>query len=158
MMLQIAPVRWFSRDFTVSDGPQRIADIYISWWRERGELTVNGRTFRVSREGMFSGDFVLESTDGVVARASKPSALRRSFVVTHGTAVYTLQAASAFRRRFVLLADDREVGEIAPAGFWSRRATANLPEALPLPVRVFLIWLTVILWKREEEAAATAST
>jgi hypothetical protein len=157
-MLHIAPVRWFSWDFTVSDGPQRVADIDISWWRERGELTVNGKTFRVSREGMFSREFVLESTDGVVARATKPGALRRSFVVTHGTAVYTLQAASAFRRRFVLLADDREVGEIAPAGFWSRRATANLPEALPLPVRVFLIWLTVILWKREDEAAATAST
>jgi len=25
---------------------------------------------------------------------------------------------------------------------------------LPLPVRVFVIWLTVILWKRQAEAAS----
>jgi hypothetical protein len=29
----------------------------------------------------------------------------------------------------------------------------DLPENLPLPVRAFVIWLTVLLWKREAQAA-----
>ena len=36
----------------------------------------------------------------------------------------------------------------------TRRALVDLPPDLPLPVRVFVIWLTVILWKRQAEAAS----
>ena len=38
-----------------------------------------------------------------------------------------------------------------PEGLFTRRARINLPEELPLPVRVFMIWLTVILWKRDAD-------
>lgn len=156
-MLQIAPLRWFSWDFRVFEESQAVADIDISWWRERGELTVRGGTFRVSRTGMLSGDFLLESGTGIVARATKPSFLRRSFVVQHEAKTYTLRARSSFRRSFVLLEGDREVGAIVPDGFWTRRASANLPGEVALPVQVFLIWLAVLLWKREAEAATAAS-
>ena len=39
-------------------------------------------------------------------------------------------------------------------GVFTRRSTANLPEGIPLPVKVFIIWLVVILWKRESDSAA----
>ena len=37
---------------------------------------------------------------------------------------------------------------------WSRRATAMLPDTLPLPVRLFVLWLAVLVWKRDADAAA----
>jgi hypothetical protein len=151
-MLEVVPTGWFSWDFTISEGSRPVAEFDISWWRERGELTVQGSTFRVSREGMLSGDFLLESDRGILARATKPSVLRRSFTVQSGTKTYTLQARSAFRRSFVLLDDDREVGAIAPHSAWTRRASANLPTDMPLPVQVFLVWLTLLLWKRESDS------
>ena len=49
--LQVVPTRWFRWEFAISQGSQPIAGIDISSWRERGELTVQGTTFRVSREG-----------------------------------------------------------------------------------------------------------
>ena len=155
--LQVVPTRWFRWEFAISQGSQPIAGIDISSWRERGELTVQGATFRVSREGALSGDFLLSSGEGVLARATKPSALRRSFVVRSGAKTYTLRARSAFRRSFVLLEDDREVGGISPDAIWSHRASANLPADLPMPVQVFLIWLAMLLWKREADSAATMS-
>jgi hypothetical protein len=57
----------------------------------------------------------------------------------------------------VLLVDEREVGEIAPASLWSRRATARFPDTLALPMQVFLLWLAVLLWKRDSDAAAASS-
>ena len=156
-MLRIVPARWFSWDFNVSQGLHPVADIDISWWRERGQVTVQGTPFRVSRQGMLSGDFLLESDRGVVARATKPSVLRRSFDVQHESKTYTLQAQSALRRSFVLLEGGREVGNISPDGFWTRRASATLPSDMPLPVQVFLIWLAVLLWKRESDSASATS-
>jgi hypothetical protein len=155
-MLRIVPQRWFSWDFTVSQGSELVAEIDISWWRERGELTVQGATFSVSRQGMMSGDFLLESDRGVLARATKPSMMRRLFLVQHDATTWTLRPRSVLGRTFVLLDGEREVGRITPAGLWSRRANVDLPARVPLPVQVFLIWLTVLMWKREADAASSS--
>ena len=156
-MLTATPKRWFSWDFTVQEGSQPIAKIDHSLWREKGTLTIEGKDYRVYREGVMRGEFVLESDGKVLARAEKPSAFRRSFVVTHAGREYTLQAQSALRRPFVLLQGSQEVGWITPQGIFSRKTQVDLPEVLPLPVRVFLLWLTIVLWKRDADSAAAAS-
>ena len=153
-MLKVISKSWFSWDYIVTDGASPIAEIDVSWWREEGVLTVHGSTYDVYREGLISGAFLLESDGSILARAEKPSAFRRSFELECGKKIYMLRAASAFRRKFVLIDGDREVGEISPDGVFTRRATADLPEDIPLPVKVFIIWLVVILWKRESDSAS----
>lgn len=153
-MLKVISKSWFSWDYIVTDGASPIAEIDVSWWREKGVLTVRGSTYDVYREGLISGAFLLESDGSILARAEKPSAFRRSFELECGKKFYMLRAASAFRRKFVLVDGDREVGEIGPDGVFTRRATADLPEDIPLPVKVFIIWLVVIMWKRESDSAS----
>ena len=46
-MLKLIPKSWFSWDFSVTDGASTIAEIDVSWWREKGVLTVHGSTFVV---------------------------------------------------------------------------------------------------------------
>ena len=154
-MLRAIPKRWFSWDFAVVQGSQPLADVDMSCWREKGVLTIQGKNHRVYREALLSGDFVLESPESVVARATKSSALRRSFFITHDGKQYTLRARSIFGRAFLLLDGDREVGSLAPEGLCTRRAAIDLPEDLPLPVKVFIIWLAIILWKRDADSAGT---
>ena len=153
-MLTAVPRHWFSWDFTVTERSQAIAELDISWWREKGVLTVQGVDYRVYREGVMSGDFILESAGSVLARANKPSAFHRSFAIDHEGMRYTLKAKDAFRRAFLLLDGDRHIGSVSPEGIFTRRATVDLPAVLPLAVRVFIIWLTLILWKREADSAA----
>lgn len=154
-MLQISPMRWFSWDFTVARDGRAVAELDISWWRERGELTVGGDTYAIVRQGFVSSDFTMTAPDGgVVATASKPSLLQRRFEVVHGGHTITLEARSIWRRTMDVLLDGRAVGAITPVGAWSRRADVDLPDALPLPVQVFVTWLAVLLWKREQDAAA----
>ncbi len=102
--------------------------------------------------------FILELNGTQLARAEKPSALRRSFTIQHEGKTYILKAESAFGRTFLLLDNDRrQIGSITPAGMFTRKATVDLPDEMPLPIKVFLVWLTVILWKRDSEAVATAA-
>ena len=124
----------------------------MSWWREKGRLTIDGATYRVYREAPLSGAFVLEGAGGVLAQAVKPSVFRRAFVIRHAGRDYTLRPKSLFRRAFVLLDGQREVGSVAPVSAFTRKAAADLPHNLPLPVRAFIVWLTLISWRRAQNS------
>lgn len=152
MMLQIVPASWFSWDFRVTDASRTVADIAVSWWREKGRLTADGATYLVYREAVMSGAFVLEGPNGVLARAEKPSAFRREFVIAYAGRELTLRPRSMFRRAFDLLDGSRVLGSISPHSAFTRKATADLPSDLPLAVRTFLVWLTVISWRREHSS------
>jgi hypothetical protein len=156
-VLKLVPKHWFSWDFAVRDERGTVADIDISWWRERGVLTVQGASHPVYRQRLMSGDFILESAGSILARAWKSSAFRRYFNVEHAGKQYTLRAQSAFRRTFVVLDGGFKIGSISPDGIFTRRASIDLPEDMPLPVRVFIVWLAVILWKRESDAGGAST-
>ena len=154
-MLTAIPKAWFSWDFTVLEGAQPVADIDVSWWRESGSLRVQGTSYQVYREGVMSGAFILESAGTVLARAEKPSAFRRLFLLEHAGRQYTLR--SAFWGRFLLSDDSREIGSLSRESIFMRRARVDLPEDLPLSVRIFIVWLAVIMWKRDSDSAGAAS-
>ena len=89
-MLTIIPKAWYSWYFSVVDQDRPLAFLDLSSWREKGTLTIEGVEHRVYREGVMSGDFVLERNGTVLARASKPSALFNRFVVAHQGREFTL--------------------------------------------------------------------
>ncbi|MDX6382172.1 MAG: hypothetical protein QOI57_3196 [Rubrobacteraceae bacterium] len=92
--------------------------------------------------------------------AEKQSAWKDRFVFEHGGNRYELKKESAWRSAFVLSRDGIGlVGSVRRKGFFNREWIVDVPEELPLEMRVFVVWLVVILWKREDSsAAATAST
>jgi hypothetical protein len=153
-MLTATPRSWYSWDFTLAKNGTTLADIDLSSWREKGTLTVANSSCRVYREGLLSGAFVLESRGTVVARAHKPSAWTRRLLIEFGGAQFELKPESSFTRGFKLLKDERIVGTLSPASFLNRRINVELPEDLPLQLRAFVVWLTVLLWRREAAAAA----
>jgi hypothetical protein len=152
MMLQIVPTHWYAWDFTVTDESRPVADIAMNTVREKGTLTIDGTPYRVYREAPMSGAFVLEHAGSVLAQAEKPSIFRREFVIRHADREYTLRPASLMGRAFVLLSGSRQVGSIAPKSLFTREAAADLSEALPFPVRMFIVWLTMISWRRQQSS------
>jgi hypothetical protein len=153
-MLELEPTRWFSWAFTVADDGQPLGTIDISAWRERGELTVAGQTFGIARKGFIASDFRLEAGGSTVATATRPSVLRREFAVTFSGRTLRVRPRSAWSRALMVQEGDREVGAVTPRSLWSRRATATLPDTLPVPVRMFVLWLALLIWKRDDDAAA----
>jgi hypothetical protein len=155
-MLSATPRGWFSWDYAVSRNSDHLADIDISCWREKGTLTVEGQRYGVYRERPLSGKFILESNGTILASAEKPSSLRRRLLIEDAAGrQYELKPRDMFTRTFQLHAGAAVVGSLSASGLFSRRMNVDLPETLPLPLRVFVMWLTVILWKRDAQAAST---
>ena len=153
-MLQLEPTRLFGWAFTVAEDGRPLGTIDITAWRERGTVTAAGQTFAIVRKGFVSSDFRLEAGGTFVATASKPSVFRREFAIAFSGRTLRLRPRSAWGRALALEEGEREVGEVAPRRIWSRRATATLPDTLPLSVRLFVLWLAVLVWKRDDDASA----
>ena len=152
-MLRAEPKSWFSWDYTVYDDGAPVADLDLAWVREAGEVIIEGVACTLYRESLLSGAFILEAGGFPLARAEKPSVLFRTFEIAYD-GHYTLQARSAFGRTFVLREGDREIGSIYPDHIFSRKMTVDLPEALPLAVRVFITWLVILMWKRAAQSSS----
>lgn len=157
-MLQLVPQKWFSWNFDILDNDRLVASIKVSALPESGTFSLDGTDYRAYRERMFSGDFFLEGNAQTIARAQKPSAFLSTFEIRYSDRSYTLKKESVVGRSFVLFEGDQEVGSIRPEGFLSRKSAVSLPEAMPGPVQVFVIWLAILMWRRETNArAATAA-
>ena len=154
-MLRAEPKNWFSWDYPVYDDGAPVADLDLAWVREAGEVIIESVACTLYRESLLSGAFILEAGGFLLARAEKPSALFRTFEIAYDDRHhYTLQARSAFSRTFVLREGDRETGSIYPDHLFSRKMTVDLPEALPLAVRVFITWLVLLMWKRAAQSSS----
>ena len=60
-MLQLVRESWLTWNFDVLENDHQVAQIKTSTLPESGALSIDGSSYRAYREGMFSGDFFLES-------------------------------------------------------------------------------------------------
>ena len=156
-MLQLIPQGWLGWNFDVLDNDGKVAEIKTSTLPESGTFALGGTNYRAYRERMFSGDFFLEQDGQQIARAQKPGAFRSSFEITYIDQSYKLTKQSLVSRSLILFEGDVEVGCIRPESCLSRKATVSLPEAMPAAVQLFVIWLAILLWKRDSDAGAAVA-
>jgi hypothetical protein len=110
--------------------------------------------FEVRKYGMIDARWTLEKAGSVVAEATKPSALIRSFEVTRKNTFLVARAASPFTRVFELEADGMKVGHISPMHPWTRRAKMQCPDTLSEPMQLFTFWLVALLWRRSANSSS----
>lgn len=151
-MIEAVPRGWFSNSFRLQQPHGTVAEIDVSNWREKAEFDVQGGHYRLYREGFASGAFVLERDGQVVARALKPSAFRSRFEVQLGGRTLDLRRA-AWSSNFGLFDGERQVGSIRRAGILTRRALIDLPDDWPLAAQVFVFWLVLVIWIRDQAAS-----
>ncbi len=157
--LQVVPKSWAAWSYNVLQDGNGVAAIRnASMWKDKAVLEIGGTPYEVSREHLMSGQFLLQQNGATLAYAQKPGVFRNSIGLMYQGKQYTLKKESAFRRSFVLSDQGREVGSVRPAGLFTRKANVSLPEELPLPVQIFVIWLVLVLWKHQQNAAVAAAS
>jgi|GEM_PF-1088804 hypothetical protein len=147
-MLTAEP-RGLSSDYEVRDDDgRRVGDVCLSTWLARGRIRVGDASYRVRRDGGFFGSISLCGPDGLSARAVPLRAFSRAFLIRFGERSFVLRSPSAWFREIRLLEEDQVIGTAVPEGVWSSRAHFDLPAALPVELRLFVIWLALLAWGR----------
>jgi hypothetical protein len=136
-------------------GDSVVAEIEIPRWRKKGVLKVGGLHYAAYREGVIGGAFILALDATQLARAERTNWLSRPFTIEHGEKTYRLKAGW-FGSTFILLDNGQKVGSLVPRGIFTRRTSVSLPDELPLPVQMFVIWLTIK--QRETDTGAPPVT
>jgi hypothetical protein len=157
-MIEMIPKSIFSNHFTFRTPDHELVELNASQWREVAKFSLKGNEFSLYREGDWTdkwklrGDFVLAHGGNVVARASKTSVFRSTFDVAFNGKQYALKRPSLWKHDFELRQNDQVIGTVRRANRWSRRTYVNLPNELPLAVQIYLFWLVMIMWNREDGA------
>ncbi len=144
-MIECRPCGICSWDFTL-EGDGHRAWVTFKWIGEQGRVVVDGEEFRVAKDGIFSGRWRLESTQGTVFTAEKPSAFLRTFKIYGSHESATLQAVTAFSRTMTLEGGGSHF-TITPAHAFTRRARIE-GEVGDFRLTAFAFWLTVLTWRR----------
>jgi hypothetical protein len=158
MLLTAAPTRWLSRSYEVRDSSSLLlGEVRLSTCRAGGTIRVGGFQYGVSRQEVFFGPISLGGPNGKVARAVKLNAFSRAFAIEHEGHVFVFRSPSMWFREMRLFEDDREIGTAVPEGVFSCRAQFDLPESLPLEVRLFIVWLALYVWSRWQDSSVSFS-
>ena len=153
-MFEIDPKGWFSRTLIIRNAGQVICAITLARFGEKATFTLEGVKYQVYRQPSTSGMFALAMGDQQLAVAEKPASAHE-MKITYGTTSYLLKRTGSLGHTCELTINGEAVGYIKPK-HGTRAARAEIPEAVPLPIKIFIIWLYLLLWRRAASASASA--
>jgi hypothetical protein len=131
-----------------------LTQLKITAFKSRGTFTLEGDDFTIEPKGFFQSSAVLKKGTTIVAKAEKPSFLKRRFEITSAGHRLVLESQGWMGKHYNLLLGARKVGAIQRLGFAGRRYELDFPEDVPLVLQVFLTYLVAAQAKRENAAAA----
>jgi hypothetical protein len=145
-MIACAPKSICSWEFFLS-GPEHSAETHVNLLGEQGALTIDGVRYSISKDGIFSGKWNLESDAGVIYSAQKSSVFSRTFEISGAESQVVLSARSAFMRAMQLSGSGYDC-TISPDHAFTRRSTISGSWS-DFRMAAFAFWLTILLWRRQ---------
>ena len=135
-----------------------VATLRASDWKESATAVVGDREWVFSkRKGELTGRWAAEPEGAARVRATQTSLWKGTWTADlEGTAV-DVESASYWKGTHRFLSGGRRVAESGSTGGWSPRPTLSADHALPLDHQVFLLWLLLVI-SRRNTAAITAAT
>lgn len=149
-MLKAVPDHLFTNNCTVS-GDGFSANIRFDLFTETGEIHLDGQTYKVEKDGPFSGFWQLMLNGERIMSSKKPSSFYRTFEVYTHEHLLSLKAVSAFGRTMRLSGDGFDV-TFTPENPFTRRTniTGEYGDFLSL---CFAYWLVVLMWRRAQQSS-----
>jgi heat shock protein HtpX len=149
MLAHLAQPSGLTREFSISEGETLLTELeitpsqYTAAWTldlERWEVYCDPGGLGLTRE------YYLEGNGELKGRAHKRGLLSAAHVVDFAGQTYTLEKESIFLRQFTLRQEGRSLGAIYPELPVKMTAVAELPVAMPVPLKIFLISLALLWW------------
>jgi hypothetical protein len=124
------------------------ASVNFDALREQGSIILEPDYYDVKHVWQ-RGEWTLELGDKILAVAIKPNPFTRVFEVSsYEGHNLVFMAESPFTRTFLIEQNGKMLGMIEPVHAFTKRASIDCSSSVPIPVQIFLFWLTVLMWKR----------
>ncbi len=153
-MLKARPTGIWGHNWTMSSDDVEVASLDFRVWTEGATLSVGDSAFRISRSG-WRGPFQLLEDEAVLLEARKVSVWKSRFEIDLEGVSLVLQAQGWTGRSWALSDEGGEIlGRIGRESWWRRAAFVDLPAAMPLSVRGFLLCLVIFMWRRQSHSSS----
>ena len=134
-----------------------VATLRASDWKESATAVVGDREWVASlRKGELTGRWAAEPEGTARVSARQTSLWKGTWTADlEGTPV-DVESASYWKGTHRFLSGGRQVAESGSTGGWSPRPTLSA-DALPLEHQVFLLWLLLVISRRNTAAISAAT-
>ena len=156
--LEINRKAFFSWEFDVLQNGAPAGRIEGLGWPERSIVTLGQAEYEVSADRSGIDAFNLDSNGLRLAHVEKPHVFTRVLDVSHADKVYTFRRSSLFSSKYELMDNEQTVGSVFPKGALKKGAIVELPDQFQTPFKLFLGWVALVLWKRQAEVDAVATS
>ncbi|TFV52106.1 hypothetical protein [Blastococcus sp. TF02A-35] len=134
-----------------------VATLRAPGWKEAATAVVGDREWVLAKQKRrLTGRWASEPEDAVRISAEQTSFWRGTWQVDLEGLPVRAEVVSRWKGGHRYLAGDRVVAETGTTGGWSPRPTLTADDTLPLDHQVFLLWLALVM-SRRDQAAATAA-
>jgi len=136
-----------------------VATFRASNWKEAGTATIGAQTWVLAKhEGDLTARWATEPEDAVRMRARPASWWKGTWSVDlQGTPV-EVQTTSWWKGTHRYVVDGRTVADSGTTGGWSPRPTLSAQSDLPVHHQVFLLWLELVMNRRNNAAIAAGAS
>ena len=135
-----------------------VATVRASKWKEAATAVVADREWVFGKsKGELRGRWAAEPEEVVRLRASRTSLWKGSWAVDLEGRVLTAESASLWKTAHRFSYEGRQVASSGTTGGWSPHPTLQADDSLPLHQQVFLLWMALVLHRRNNAAVGAAT-
>lgn len=157
-MYAIVPKNLLATEYDIFYGANLVAHIKkpaVSV-KDKCSIIIGDNQFYFTRQGVVSGDWILETHHITVASAVKPSAFNDTFLIHFDNGELTLKAKLlSLKNECILFEKDQQIGNILQANFFSRKLHFTVNKDIPLEVIVFIVCIVLVIIDRKSASAST---
>ncbi|NEK59494.1 hypothetical protein GCU56_16680 [Geodermatophilus sabuli] len=136
-----------------------VAVLRASSWKEAATAVVGDREWVLAkRKRALTGRWASEPEDAVRLSARQTSFWKGTWEVDLAGTLLHAEVVSRWKGGYRYLDGKRVVAETGTTGGWSPRPTLTADDALSLDHQVFLLWLALVMSRRDEAATTAAVT
>ncbi|MEO8002160.1 MAG: hypothetical protein ABI644_09805 [Arenimonas sp.] len=149
-MLELIRKSSLSNDFIAKEHGVTVAELDRATWSQNATVEIQGKTYNFKKSGVLHSVYTLLDGRLEVTQVEQPSAWQSKLVFRLDGKEYALDTKNWFSSALNVEQDGNLIGDIHSAGMLSSTIVVDLPDLIPLHVRVFVGWIALL---RIEETA-----
>ena len=151
-MLEIIRKSTFSNDFIAKENGVVVAELDRATWSQTASVEIEGNTYDFKKSGLMNDIYTLYYGGLKLLEVEQPSAWNSKLTFHLDQKEYVLDTKNWFSSALKVEQDGDVIGDIHSTGMLSSTIVVDLPDTLPLSIRVFVGWIAIL---RAEETDST---